>query len=74
MSENNKISKEEVDAAINKIFDNMNEALNSERSSKVSLTKVDETLNALFEAINRAKQEGNNINIPDFRKILSGEE
>lgn len=68
---NKKTSKEEVDLAINKIFDSMNEALSEENKHKITLDKVDETLNVLFDAINRAQTEGGSTDIPDFKKILT---
>jgi len=66
-------SKKEVDAALDKIFDKMNEALRQRANKKISLENVDETLDALFDAINRAQYEGEKIKVPDFKRIIEDE-
>jgi nucleoid DNA-binding protein len=72
VAETGAVSKEQVDIALNKIFDSASKAINETRNKeiKVSLEQVDATLKAIFDSINRANIEGENITIPDFNKVL----
>jgi hypothetical protein len=67
------ISKEEIDIALNKIFDSASNAINETRQKELNITleQVDITLKAIFDAINMAAIEGKNIKVPNFSKILN---
>ena len=67
------VNKTEVDAALDKIFSGITSALSKDERHKISLDRIDETLGALFDAINRASYEGKKTKIPDFKRILSGD-
>lgn len=67
--------KDEVNAALDKIFDAITVVMTSEEERrKITLDRVDATLNALFDAINSAKTDGKKTKIPDFRRMLTGED
>lgn len=65
-----KISKDEIDDTLNKIFDSVTAAIQENEEKRLSLEVIDKTLYALFEAVNRVRAEGKNMELPDFRKIL----
>ena len=68
-------SKEEVDAALDKIFNSFTSVITTEKErKKISLEVVDETLAELFDAINSARVNGKQTKIPDFRRILTDED
>lgn len=64
------ISKEEIEVALDKIFNSVSSAIN-EKERKITLDSVDKTLNALFDAVNKASTEGKKIKIPNFSEILN---
>lgn len=64
------ISREEIDATLNKIFDNVDKAIKANESRKLTLEDIDRTLYALFDTVNKVHSEGKNVKLPDFKKIL----
>ncbi len=67
------VTKEEIDAALDKIFNEVSKAISQNAKNKIQLERVDETLDALFQAVNEAQQKGKDARIPDFKRIMLGE-
>jgi nucleoid DNA-binding protein len=73
LAKQKQVPKDEVDIALEKLFTGVEKAIKEYDRQKVSIEKVDAALDALFDAINRSPYEGNNLKIPDFKRILTGE-